>query len=1272
MPANIRVGGVRVDFSADASRYHSVAGAVNAANRRLDNSYRTVGRSAASQSRLVNQFTNSLQSSLIATIAYAAGVRALISVTAGSIQTFLDWEKGLIAVQKTTGLTDEATERLGTNFERLLTRTSALNRPLPVTSKSLLEIAEVAGQMNIRGVPNITRFTETVALMGLTTDLVGREAANALGLIITNTDATVRDVGRVGAVLTALGNRFRGGERDIISLAEGLARSTAEFDLSAKQILAYSAVLAQAGSRQEKAGTVFQRTIRALFTAANEALSGQPERLQAIANATDNADESYSRLVETIQSGDIGEALNILLQALENLQSIGTGQTRGNLLTLLFGGDQGPPVRIAEIIGVLTKNLPEINRALAITNREWDRQIALLEEAGLFAEARAARLVVVQNQLQEQGKAVGDALSAVFVPVAENFKVVELAIVGAGTALASRFAVGRINAIRDSSFRFTRALQLQEEVSRSAARSAQIDAISIANANRAANVTGFRRIILAENLAKAELRAAAATRIHSASVLALSRANRIAARAARAASAALAFVGGPIGLITTALSLGATAWLLWGRSADDATTLSESLPERLKRLTEEANNTASGLSASERALVNTGEEIARLNARIQELRNRPDLSGITPRARPSIRRSRLREAEELEREIEELESLSDGLRSALEGVTSPDISDGLGGIASRFKAISLSIEDPTRQVRDFITELERATEIATRRARFDLAISPLPQFDQDVLTASFERRAEIQEQNLELERDLNDAIQDQGRASALAAQTKARRDQFAIGTDDRKEAERQVERADKQLEQQNDLVESRRQALAYAKANLNVDNEALETQIRAQILARNVRALTSPLTIEPADLREQENAAADFVRQLELQADAREREASQLDQLARLRRVDRAALEARFDVLNRFSDAQIKADEEVIRAEENLVETRRRLAEVTASLSDTEDTRDQIEAARQRTAEAERALAEIEARRDALERLGNTAIGAAEAEARAARRIAQIQIESADLLKVATDLAESGVRGIEDALVSVSKEGVGAFGELANGIVSDLLRIIYRATIAVSLLRALGIGAGGELTGGGLLGRIGLGGGSNEILRIHEGGIAGEISARHRGPIMSNERLAVLEKGEEVIPQSDPRHRYNFGSLSGLISRLPRYHEGGIVGGSRGRGPGGGTNLRIELINRSQSQLEITQTTQRYDQNQLVASIILEDTTRDGPITKALRQRSEGHFKEKTLCLGQTFQRTDLEHWSLEQPSTRLSIPTPPDLGEPMNLPDMGIPGEPY
>ena len=1210
MPANLRIGGVRVDFSANASQYHTVAGSVQAANVRLATSYGVVGKSAARQSRLVTQFTNSLQSSLIATIAYAAGVRALISVTSGTIEAHLKWEEGLVKVQKTAGLTNQQTALLGDNFERLLTVTSSLNRPLPVTSRELLGIAEVAGQMNIKGVPNIARFSETVALMGLTTDLAGADAANALGLIITNTDALVEDVPRIGAVVTALGNEFRGGERDILSIAVSLARSTAEFDLNAKSVLAYSAVIAQAGLGEQKAGTVFQRTLRALINATNEALSGQPDRLRAIANATDNADESYRRLIESITTSDFGGALGILLEALENLESVGTGQTRGSLLTLLFGGDQGPPVRIAEVVGVLTKGLSEVNRALGITSGQWESVTAQVDEALLFAETGAKRLVTVLEKLESQGRVVGSALSAVYLPVAENFKGIQVAIVGVAAAFASGFSRRRLRAAS----LFTGQLRIQAQVAQTAVRAAQRAVVAETAAYQASNVTGLARLTLADNITRAKLKEAAATRVLTASERALSRANRIGARAQRAWAAALAFAGGYIGLAITAITVLTTALYLFRDSEKAAEEGGDSLVERLKRIIDTANRTASGLSESQLVIRETQERITKLREEISAIESVP-LPNLRGRG---VARSQIKRAlDERRKELAVLEGLAADAVEATRRAAATIPSPGLEQVATSFDAIALSLKDPTRQIRDFIDDLARVTELATERALFDLAIAPLPQFDQEVFTAAFESREKIQEKNLELERKLRDAETDQGRANALVAQTRARRDQFAIGTEDFKTAESKVEQAERQLVKASELAEASRLELSYSKENLKLDIASLDAQVRAQNIAKNARSLASPLTLDPPDLRGQAIAAADFLRQLELRVDTQEREELQLEKLARLRRVDRAELEASFEILNQFADAKLRADERILKAEERLVKTTRALAEVRASVSGREDSSDRILAARRASASAERALAEAKALREEFELLGPAAIRAAEAYGRATGQIAQTQIDSADLLQVANDLAESGVRGIEDALVKLTTEGGVSFREFANSIIADLLRIIYRATVTVALLRALGVGTGGSLTGEGLLGRIGLGGGSGgvgETIKLHKGGIAGDPAQRHQGLLRANERVAVLEKGEEVLTRRDPRHRYNFGSLSDLISRLPRYHEGGIVGGGS-RGPGSKSDVKFEIINRTLAPLEIAETTQRYDGRQEVVSIILEDLNRTGPIAKAMRSK---------------------------------------------------------
>ena len=92
-----------------------------------------------------------------------AGLAAGIALTTAA---FAEYEKGLIAVQKTSNLSDEETEKLG---NELLT----LSKKAPLAIDSLLEISEAAGQLGITGRKNIIKFTEAVAKLEPTTNLQG-------------------------------------------------------------------------------------------------------------------------------------------------------------------------------------------------------------------------------------------------------------------------------------------------------------------------------------------------------------------------------------------------------------------------------------------------------------------------------------------------------------------------------------------------------------------------------------------------------------------------------------------------------------------------------------------------------------------------------------------------------------------------------------------------------------------------------------------------------------------------------------------------------------------------------------------------------------------------------------------------------------------------------------------------------------------------------------------------------------------------------------------
>ena len=986
---------------------------------------------------------------------------------------------------------------------------------------------------------------------------------------------------------------------------------------------------------------------------ASEAVSGSPSKLAAVAEA---AGVSLEYLQDVISRRDFTQALLTLGQALSNLPSQAAADqlTRGNLLTTLFGGET-PPVRIAEILGVFAENLGEVHRALNLANAEWEEQIALLEEAGKFAEASALRLLVVQNQIASQGRALGESLTGPLVLIAENFKLVELSIVGAATALATGFGRRRFDRIRAHNDQIRLGLSLAERNARFTREAAlqEVAAVEAANAARLrGGVAGFQRLTLAENLVRAQRGAQVATAAHVVAQQNLSRSLRVTSRAARAAGLAFNFLGGWVGLITTAIALGVTAWSLWWKNADDESA-SDQLISNLQRITRELQNSLTGLSNTEIQIRDTQVRLGELRLEQERLRDTPpfsfralfggetELDRVTEeiettdsalqRLQETLDRfglERQRPDTAAETTLQNVEKYQADLISQarlLEALPAPDLSffGSLGSVISRvvqarrevrlgeltdeiltvgnqmiplrnaiaetaeatdvaalsqqnlavrLQELNLSLEEPTRGFRQYLSAVARATQADRDRSRFLISVADLSPFDRKVETRAFDQLARQQAEINKLEETRNARIEDYNIAGGLLEQANALRDQFEVGTKLREQAQTQIDNADKQLVQARQRVTFAEAALAFALAHIDVDKEAIREAVRLQNVLSNTEALYSRISVAPADVEGQQVAANDFIRQIQTRIDLQDREAGQAQQLRDLKGENLILARAEFEVTNTFYRERVRATQRLEDAERNLARFRRDYAEILASApSGEEDQSGRIEGLRREQQGLANAVEEAKAYRDSIAETADEELRLANAAGRAASRLAEGVRGAGAGIILATQLAASGIRQVEDTLVDAVTTGRVNFREFADAILADLSRILIRSTIVAFALRSLGIGADGQFTGGGLLGFLSglftrgaqsqfidsplVPGGSRGV--AHEGGIAGRLRP-HRGSLRSNEVIAVLEKGEEVIPRTDVRHRYN----------LPRFHEGGVVGG----GGRGGHRIRIEIV----------------------------------------------------------------------------------------------------
>ena len=352
---------------------------------------------------------------------------------------------------------------------------------------------------------------------------------------------------------------------------------------------------------------------------------------------------------------------------------------------------------------------------------------------------------------------------------------------GAEIGLQSR-AIANTRLRTSEELRLGQASQFTLGLEQRSIRAAAFARFERSRATNAIARAGIARLASLEALAVAETRATFAARAHAFSLSQLAVINRVVARTTRVLSTALAFVGGPVGLLTLALIGGTTAWSLWGKAAVEATDGLDPIADRLQRLVDNARNAAEGITPdavlvrdSEKALFNLHftlrgllDEEKRLVAESARLAQLPFLeanAASTAAQRISVHRDYGLIIDRIKETRAELENLG-GLITEASGIVASEAAK-LGQTSIKgFVEIDLELGDPTQAVAQFISQIERESTTAFDRLAVELRNVTTSQFNRDVALEVFDRRIEAAEKLNELERAAATASTDQERAKA--------------------------------------------------------------------------------------------------------------------------------------------------------------------------------------------------------------------------------------------------------------------------------------------------------------------------------------------------------------------------------------------------------------------------------------------------------------------------------------------------------------------------
>jgi TP901 family phage tail tape measure protein len=338
----------------------------------------------------------------------AFGALGIGAALQGSLNSFANFERGLIGVGKTSDITGDALTGLGQSIREL-------SRDLPVTSAELLAIAQSAGQLGVSGTDNILRFTETVGKLGLASDLSGEQAATSLARILTVTGTAISEVDRLGSTIVQLGNNFAATESEIADVATRVAQSTSQFRVSAADVLGISTALKAVGVEAESGGT----QIGLSFQAINDALRNGGEELNRLQEITGRTGDA---LRQDFFNGESAKVFEDFVKGLGNIQASG-GDVSAALNSLGLNGSQA-----VQVLSTLATRTDVLSDALSQANTEYEANVALNKEAAVASTSFSAQLQLVGNAADEAASAIGSIIAPAALEGLSTFRDASLAV----------------------------------------------------------------------------------------------------------------------------------------------------------------------------------------------------------------------------------------------------------------------------------------------------------------------------------------------------------------------------------------------------------------------------------------------------------------------------------------------------------------------------------------------------------------------------------------------------------------------------------------------------------------------------------------------------------------------------------------------------------------------------------------------------------------------------------------------------------------------------
>jgi TP901 family phage tail tape measure protein len=364
--------------------------------RAVDNASRPIREIAGAVDGMATRLNRAGDSLIGAGAALTAAMALPTAALAATVRAAIDFESAFAGVRKTIDTSEEGFDALRESILRMAISPDTAVSSLRGAQNELARIMEIAGQLGVP-IAGLDLFTETIAMLGMTTDMSVDAAAMSLAQFATITRMSFDDFGRLGSVVVDLGNSMATTESQIVEMAQRIAGAGNIAGMTQAEIMALAASISSVGINAEAGGTAISRVLLGMTTE----IANSSDKVAVFARVAGMSAEQFAESFRRTPA----QAMASFISGLRRMNNAGENVV-GMLEQMGF-----QDVRVRDTLLRLATGQDLLTGALVQANAAWAANEALTEEANRRAETTQSTLNRLGNTVYDLRIVIGDMLT---------------------------------------------------------------------------------------------------------------------------------------------------------------------------------------------------------------------------------------------------------------------------------------------------------------------------------------------------------------------------------------------------------------------------------------------------------------------------------------------------------------------------------------------------------------------------------------------------------------------------------------------------------------------------------------------------------------------------------------------------------------------------------------------------------------------------------------------------------------------------------------------